>query len=99
MLKRKIRNLLADQRFSRFGDSGTKGITSRFTKENQQWSRNEYWKRRLAGHGKFDSQIVNISFFLGQPQSSRLSGNARKKDLDVTLDDLSVQCMQIGPAG
>ena len=47
-------------------------------------------------HGRIDYQDVNISFNPGQPQSSKLSGNAKDESLDVTLDDPVVQHMQMG---
>ena len=96
MLKDKLKTLFAGQRLSRFGDGGAKGVTSRSTMESHQWSRSERWGRRPTGRGRPDSWDVNISFLLGQPQSS---GNAKEKSLDVTLDDPAVQCTQMDPAG
>ena len=51
----------------------------------------ERWERRPAGRGRPDSRDVNISFNLGQPQSSKFSGNAKEEGLDVTLDDPAAQ--------
>ena len=96
MLEHKLRRLLADQRLSRFGGGGARGVTSRSTKESHRWSRSERWERRPAGHDRPDYQDVNISFNLGQPQSSKLSGNAKEEGLDVTLDDPAVQRTQMG---
>ena len=42
-----------------------------------------------------DYQDINISFNLGQLQSSKLSGNAKEKGLDVTLDGSAVQYTQM----
>ena len=87
MLEHKLRRLLAGQRLSRFGGGGARRVTSRSTKESHRWSRSERWGRRSTGRGRPDSWDVNISFFLGQPQSI---GDAKEEGLDVTLDDLAV---------
>ena len=94
MLEHKLRRLLAGQRLSKFSGGGARGVTSHSTKESYRWSRSEQWERRATGRGRLDSWDVNISFFLDQPQSS---GNARKKGLDITLDDSAVQYTQMGP--
>ena len=44
-------------------------------------------RRRPAGYGKLDSWDVNISFNLGQSESSSLVANAKVKGLDMTLDN------------
>ena len=90
MLEHKLRRLLAGQRLSRFGGGGARGITSCSTKESQQWRRSNRGERRPTGRRRPDSWDVNISFFLGQPQSSE---DAKEEGLDITLDDSVVQCM------
>ena len=45
---------------------------------------------RLAGHSRPDTWDINISFNLSGLQSGRLSDNAKKKRLDITLNDLAV---------
>ena len=96
MLEHKLKRLLAGQRLSRFSGGGAKGVTSRSIKESHQLSYSDWWGRWPTGRGKPDFWDINISFFLGQPQSS---GNAKEEGLDVTLDDPTVQCMQMGLAG
>ena len=96
MLEHKLKRLLAGQRLSRFNAGKAKGITSRSIKESHRWSRSERWERWLTGCGRPDSRDVNISFLLDQPRSS---GNAKEKDLDVTLDNPAIQCTQMGPIG
>ena len=95
MLEHKFQRLLAGQCFSRFGGNGATKVISRFTKESHQWNRSERWERRPTGRARPDSQDVNISFFLSQPQNS---GNTKEDGLDGTLDDSAVQCTQMGPA-
>ena len=87
MLEHKLKKLFANQRLSRFGVGEGKKVISRFTKESYRWSRSERWGRRPNGRGRPDSRDVNISFLLGQPQSS---GDAKKEGLNVTLDDPAV---------
>ena len=84
MLKHKLRRLLAGERLSRFGGGGAREVTSHSTKESHQWSQNEQWGRWATRRNRPDSWDVNISFFLGQSQSS---GNAKEEGLDITLDD------------
>ena len=96
MLEHKLRELLAGQRFFRFGDDGARRVTSHSTKKNHQWNRNERWRRWPNGCNKPNFWDVNISFLLGQPQNS---GNAKEEGLDVTLEDLAVQYTQMGPTG
>ena len=60
--------------------------------EEPQWAVREMASRAQRP----DYQDVNISFNLGQPQSSKLSGNAKEEGLDVTLDDPAVQRTQMG---
>ena len=95
MLEHKLKRLFAGQRFSSFGGAKARGVTLRSTKKNHQWSYNKWWKIQPTRCGRFDSWDVNISFFLGQPQSS---DNAKKKGLDVTLNDPVVQYTQMGHA-
>ena len=83
MLKHKLRRLLAGQRLSRFSGGGAKRVTSRSTKETHWWSHSKQWERRPTGRGKTDSQDLNISLLLGQPQNN---SDAKKEGLDVILD-------------
>ena len=96
MLEHKLRGLLAGQRRSKFTSGWARGITSPSIKESHQWSCNERWGRQPIGRGRPNSRDVNISFFLGHPQSS---GNAKKEGPDVILDNPTVQCMQMSLAG
>ena len=99
MLECKPRRPREEERLFKFRGSGAKRVNLRSTKKSHQKSRSGYWERRSAKHGRPDSKDVNISFFLGQPQSNRLSGNAKNESLDVTLNNLIIQCMEMGLAG
>ena len=94
MLEHKLRRLLAGQCLSRFGDGEARGVTSHPTNESHQMSCSEWWRKRPTRRGKPDSWDINISFLLGQSQSSC---NAKEEGLDIILNNPAIQCTEMGP--
>ena len=90
MLEQKLSKLFADQRFSRSGSCGVRGVIPHSTKKSHWRNHNERWERRQGGHNKHNYQKININFNPSQLKSNKLSGNAKEKGLNVTLDDLVV---------